>query len=282
MKRTLTQKTLFSAVALAAAFVAQSASASVIITEWDYTVSSAFSNFAGTGGDGVITPSGSGLDGDPTTLSWGTNPNGSIATPQSSISIEGSVSSPPTILTGVNSVPGATFSHNNRVIPDGSNTLSSFNLRTQLDLTAVAPASEAGQAQQVGPIVFNSRFTETLNAEPCTTGSVSVCDDLFVLDNAAALAVLGEGRDFTLDDVLYTVFIDVAGLNTLNDDQCAAANAGSGCIGFQTEEGQNNQFATTVRIEALRQVPEPGSLALFALGLGLLSFGYASRRRWNV
>ncbi len=276
MNHSIRRAALLAAVGLPAVLGAQAASAA-LITTWDYQVDSAFQNFTETGGVAGSEVTGSGgnavLGGD-TTYSWGIPLNGD----QSSISITSDVDGGG-LLTGGPSVAGATFTHDNNVITGGSSELSTFELQTRLNLTGTAEDAPGGSLpadEIVGPITFNSFFTETSNVSTCLPTSVSECDDIFVLSNAGALGALGSGQSFIIDDYRYTVFLDLAGLGTLTDAECAEAGADAGCVGLTTEENTDNTFATSIRIVA-QEVPAPGILALF--GIGLMGLGFVARRR---
>ncbi len=285
MSHSIRRAALLAAVGLPALLGAQAASAA-LITSWDYQIDSTFDSFTETGGVAGSEVTGSGTNavlGGDTTLSWGIgvpNPN-----EQSSVSIDSDVDGsglltdfPPAFIG--NSVAGATFTHTNNVISGDSSELSTFRLLTQIDLTGATqedpPGGTLPAGEIVGPITFSSFFTETTNAEPCLPTSESVCDDIFVLSNAGELGALGSGQSFTIDDYQYTVFLDLAGIGTLTDAECAEAGADSGCVGLTTEEGLENNFTSSVRIEA-REVPTPAILALF--GIGLMGLGFAARRQ---
>lgn len=285
MSHSIRRAALLAAVGLPAILGAQAASAA-LITTWDFQIDSSFTNFTETGGAAGSEVTGTGTNavlGGDTTLSWGNPANG--GTDQSSVSITSDVDGsglltdfPPGFIG--NTVGGATFTHDNNVITAASSELSTFMISTQIDLTGTAEQNPPGgtlpAGQIVGPITFNSFFTETANTEPCLGTSISVCDDIFVLSNAGELGAIGSGQSFIIDDYEYTVFLDVTGLGTLTDDECAEAGADPGCVGFTTEEDTNNVFTSSVRIEA-SQIPAPAVLALF--GIGLMGLGFAARRR---
>lgn len=272
MNRLFTRKVLVSSLVIPFVFGAASAGAAQI-TEWGYNVDNSFTNVEFTPGNGVTTV-------EDNQISWGSE------TEQSSVSVN-DVTSPPNLITNGGDVPGGNFVHDNQSIPDGTQTLASFNLNSTLDLFAIEPESMAGVEAGPIPVTFESFFTETFNGEPCFEGSASTCDDIFSLGNPESGQLNEEGNfelaspTFTIEDFNYTVFLEIVGLNQLTDEQCAVANAPSSCIGFLTQEGMNNTFVTNFSIESSPvSVPEPGSLAL--LGLGLLGLGVASRRRYSV
>ena len=279
MNRSIRKTALAVAVALPAALGMQTASAT-LITEWNYEIDSAFTDFSETGGNGSVAGSDNNTDvfsGEPTTLSWGPTSGD-----QSSISVDSEINGSGLLtkndaagLPG-NSVAGASFIHDNNVIPASSAVLDTLELSTSLLLTQEDPA---GTASETLMLRFNGFFTETRNRDSvsdCVAGSTTACDDIFVLGNQSDLAALGNGQSFIRDDYRYTVFLDIDGVGTLSNAQCGAADAPNGCVGFLTEEDTLNEFTTRVRIEAT-EIPAPGVLAL--LGVGLLGLGFTHRAR---
>ncbi len=264
-------------------FVGASQASAALITEWGYVVESGFSAFAPSAPDqnaapndttnnGVVgsapNPALGPAPGLPTVLSWGEGSGG-----PSQLFVTPTVSNPPNLFTNGAAVAGASLTHANNTISGDSLTLTSAQLTSTLLLTPVQPAPGA----PVGPlpIVFDILFEETANAGidgDCTPGTGGIpCADIFVLQDPGALSF-----DFALDEFVYTVALTAAGLGPLSDEACAAAGEASGCIGFITEEGQENVLDTTFTITA-RAVSEPGTLAI--LGLGLLGLGIARRRK---
>jgi hypothetical protein len=265
------------AVAVPALFAAQGASAA-LVTDWNFRALSAFTEWTPeSDAEGAVTPSNPNedFDGNPTTLSWG------VAENQSSISIDPAVEG--TVQTNGDFEQSATFTHNNFPIRDPNDvSLESFLLSTRLVLTATAPPEMAGDTETL-PLDFPSLFFESPNVENCGFESESNCDDIFVLGGGDATNLNEEGifeatTGFTLDDITYTVLLEIEGLGALTSDQCGAAGAGAGCVGFLTQESQVNNFTSRFAIRAeVAEVPEPGTLGL--LGLGLAGLGFAGRRR---
>lgn len=191
-----------------------------------------------------------------------------------------------------------TFTHNNNVVFPP--VLDFIDVVTTLSLTPIGPLGSyppgttpvtPGPAAQ---LLFNVNFKETINSTPCDPSGATVCPDIFVISVPGGLSLGGFNIfSFSYDDNLLDAipaqqyFVSLAPfpagsttlLQTLSDTACAKAGAASGCQGFITEENKNNsvQFAFAITTEPLGLVPEPGILALFALGL--VGLGYAVRSR---
>ena len=281
-------KKLFSAIAVAAAMICATAvQAGPIVTQWGYNVASNW-NTASTvfgGGSGTQVNSND-------LISWGGTGNHTVigqppGIARSAIAIEaGTLGAPSSGFVNTNGAalpPGGTpfglgslVAHYNNTLNSSFSTLKKTRLTSTLTLNPNLPT--AGGSLPAFSVGFGIDFIETPNvAGGCFAGSVTVCDDIFVLDLPSL------SQSFIFDGNIYTVnqFTTSGTLGPLSNAACAAAGVAAGCIGFVTEEGKRNEaqfgFNITVRPQ---QIPEPGSIAL--LGLGLLGLAAVRRRKASV
>lgn len=261
-----------------AALLMASTSASAIVTTWDYNVSSLFTSATYSGGTGTTTTP------PATTLSWGTPSNpGNL---QSSLQIgsnpaSGSVDTYLGI-TPPQSAPylanSTSLTHHNNVIAGGSSSLLNAILTNTVTLTPLVP-NQPSLPVQIVP--FTIAFTETPNSTPCAAASPpgNPCNDIFVLTGGLLNFAFNYNDGTGLQTYFVNIFPTTGGvLSTLTPSACTAAGQAAGCIGFTTVEGQATTlaFGFTISTQPL-QVPEPGMLALF--GIGLMSLVFLRRRR---
>ena len=248
---------------IGAALFLASSSASAIVTTWDYTISSLFTaaTYDGLGG----TAPGTGVG----TLSWGTSG-------QSSLAVGGSPANGSlTTYLGVTPPAAAPYlglstslTHTNNPITGTS--LTSAVLTNTITLDPTNPNRDALPIQ-IFP--FNIAFTETTNSGTCAVlASPTPCNDIFVLTGG----LLNFSFEYDAQDgdgsrqYFVNIFPTTGGvLNALETSACTAAGQASGCIGFSTPEDDITRlaFGFTISTRPLQQVPEPGILALFGIGL---------------
>ncbi|HXE37255.1 MAG TPA: THxN family PEP-CTERM protein [Azonexus sp.] len=264
------RKTLIAATLAIGTLITTTAQAA-LVTNWDWSVTSAWTGSTFTAADGIN-------DGTIVTtaneLSWGgtsayTDTSAPFQTARSAVVITDSpAGSPPQMITNsLTPVPTNTFTHYNNTIDSNFRTLVTATLDTTLTL---APSGGGVIPPFPQTLHFAVHFIETLNQTPCFAGSITTCDDIFVI-------TLGDlTQHFTYQDFTYQINIVslLGGFLGLSDAACAAAGVSSGCVGFQTQEGQANVERLGLLIST---VPEPGVLAL--MGLGLLGLAATRRRR---
>jgi hypothetical protein len=277
------------AIALSLALAGTSAAlAAPLVTGWGYSVTTNWVT-AGPGAPTFDTGNGATFV-SPTVLSWGADKgaanNGNTATwatGNSSTARSGLVITPDVpvtnsdLLTNGGSVNTHTITHYNNTILAAFSSLETASVITTLTLTPLLPNPPYGSgALPTLSRTFAVDFIETFNTAGSTacpdTGSVSKCDDIFVLEAADLV------QNFSFLGNFYTLTIGAPGLGPLGSVACGLAGAGADCVGFRTQELQNTPVTFNFRIAGREgSVPEPGVLGL--LGLGLAAVGLRARRR---
>ncbi len=265
---------------MATALLLISSSASAVVTSWDYSVSSLFTFAA--------YANGSSSNAATDKLAWG-NPYPNAG--QSSLAINSSpaTGSVDTYLgkTAPQTLPylGASTSltHTNNqvwVYVDDDVTLASAVLNNTITLD---PSSPDLPALSPFTLDFSIAFKETVNVEPCPVAGDKPCADIFVLTGG----LMNHSFDYDDGTGLSTYYVNIfpidgGVLSVLSDAGCEAAGVAHGCFGFVTQEDRATTlaFGFTISTEKLLppaegNVPEPGTLALFSLGL----MGLFARRR---
>jgi len=269
--------------------LAFSSSASALVVEWIAAFDNGFEDDSSvTWGVGSITELVANTGGVGGTAAWqqlrwgpggpsGLNVDEGVTGGGSSVSVFTNVLPPvDTVgITHLNQVIGCT-----RGNPDGVasatgviclNALKDTTLLTQLQLTAVdffGPGADLA-LPPLPVLEIAIRFAETSNLViPCGFAEQGMpppsgpCKDIFVILNPEDLVFslpidLGDGET-------YFVEIGAAGLGPLSDEACARAGVAPGCIGLTTPEGGSTMVLANIRIFT---APEPGTLAILALGL---------------
>ena len=250
------------AVAMGIAASALSAHAlPTVVTNWNYSLNSLFSAATAGGVSGVGTSA----------LSWGNGPSGPSSLVIGNNNI---VNAPVTTFIGAGLIPpafwapGNSITHNN--FPIFGQTLQTATLTAKLSLAALLPVANPGPGA-LPPLNVNIGFLETPNSSTCTVvSSPTPCNDIFVLVGG----LLNQVFSFDVDgsgsvNYFLNVFPSTGGvLSMLPAAECIAVGQAAGCIGFTTPENQSTTlgFSFTISTQPFT-IPEPGSLALVALGM---------------
>lgn len=266
-------KKLISGVFLAASLVASMSASAAPVTEWTYNIDAKWTSATFTAGTTGTTE----FVAD--RLSWGPlpiPPAGVLPTGaglRSGVAITGTGAG--SVVTNGAIAPAQTFTHTNNVLDGGTRTLDFATLLTSLTLTPLVPFG--GPAKGPLNIDFEINFAETSNVTPisnCGFPSTSSCDDIFVL----SFDSLNFEFDYDGETYFASVVTTAGALIPLPVATCLEAGASPVCLGFQTVENAQTavQFGLLVTSDPVT-VPEPGALALAALGL--CGVGLATRRR---
>ena len=274
---------------LASLMVAGSASA-LPVYEWGFNIAGQWQDI--TSENGACTTSGtspcSNFNITPGVVSWSDNDGDT-----SSLSLTNNPAIGQVLTIGFNGVttgtPGAIgadhiVTHNNQPLDAGTNSLTSVVLNATVQLTPINPAASTLPDQIFDfPIKFIETSNNGGNDSLCEDGNAppaNGCEDIFVLEGGLL------NPSFDYDGFTYFVNIFPTDLNVfslLSSGECASAGAAPGCVGFITPENASTpfQFAFTISSEPLTtSVPVPGTLVL--LGLGLLGFRFADRRKKSI
>lgn len=169
---------------------------------------------------------------------------------------------------------GITLTHHNVVISLPAQVLDTTHYLVNFYITD--PNNPGG----INPISldFTIHFAETPNQAPCAAAGTPACPDIFVVSGDSINQMFAyDGQNYFLS--MFAIGPDGA-FSPLSDAACAAAGAASGCLGFITNENQDNPMTFGLQITSERiNVPEPGALGMMGLGLLALAGLVVFRRR---
>ncbi|MEW6983635.1 THxN family PEP-CTERM protein [Colwelliaceae bacterium 6471] len=272
--------------------IATSATAGPIVTDWTYSTDATFSDAVFGIGAGTTTSSNY-------ELSWGygggdyTDPNAANDLARSALTVGSGDTGDDRfgggpVIGGVSTVIGGglpdpfagevglgvSFTHWNNAISSAFATLLSATVTDTLTLTPFLP--NVGPGIPAPTLEFDFEFRETANAGPCAGGTPTPCGDLFGFTGTPTLNIplFYDGNNYVVDILILGPGLTPSPIGFLNDGQCAALGfttgiSGQRCQGFLTPEDAH----TTVQFGFdVRHIPEPGTMAIFIIGIACLSY----------
>ncbi len=268
--RSAFQKTLAVVGFAATTLMATSASAAPLITQWDYEVTSVFTNATY---KGAVPGNANGCEAlSESAIRWGT-----CSTTGIDYSSIGITNTPRTGVINTDNVakPANTYTHRNQPLSADYATLTSATIKSTLKIRPTGSGADYTSTDTT----YTIRFNETTNTAPCLAPSPvgNPCNDIWVLDGSLNAEFILDGNKY-----YFSFYAEPAltNLNELNPGICASVGIAGACNGFTTIEGQNNTVNFVMRLTSepiVIDVPEPASIALF--GAGLLGLVGVRRRQ---